>query len=94
MNVIRRLLLDMTDGHRCKCGCCKPMSTQRESICCHDIEETKSLIDDSHIEMRPSCITQHADFSNVCLCRAVLTVSLHGHRYHYGSADVPTDENR
>ena len=75
-------------------GCCKPMSTQRESICCHDIEETKSLIDDSHIEMLPSYITQHADFSNVCLCRAVLTETLYGHRHQYGSADVPADENR
>ena len=46
---------------------------QRESICCYDIEEIKSLIEDFHLEMRPSCITQHADFSNVCLCKAVLT---------------------
>ena len=94
MNAIRRLLLDMTDGHKFKCGCCKAMSTQRESVCCHNIEEMKSLIDGSHIEMRPSCITQHADFNNVCLCRAVLTLSLYGHRHHYGSADVPADENR
>ena len=35
----------MTDGHRCKCGCCKAMSMQREPVCCHDIEEIKSLIE-------------------------------------------------
>ena len=65
MIAIRWLLLDMTDGHRYKCGCCKAMSTQREFVCYHDIKEIKSLIEDSHLEMRPSCITQHADFSNV-----------------------------
>ena len=42
----------------------------------------------------PPCITQHPDIGSVCLCRAVLTVSLHSHRYHYGASDVPTDENR
>ena len=42
----------------------------------------------------PPCITQHPDFGSVCLCRTVLTVSLHSYRYHYGTSDVPTDENR
>ena len=80
MNVVQRRLLDMTDGHRCKCGCCNAISKQSESVCFfHDIEEIKSLIDDSHLVMRPSRITQHADFSNICLCRAVSTVSLYGH---------------
>ena len=63
----------------CACGCCKAKSPQRESICCHDIEEIKSLIEDSHLKMCLSCITQHADLNNVCLCRAVLTVSLYDH---------------
>ena len=57
-------------------------------------EEIKSFIEDFHLKMHPSCITQHADFSNVRFCRAVLTVFLYGHRHHYGSADVPADENR
>ena len=35
----------MTDEHRCKCGYCKAMSMHRESVCCHDIEEIKSLIE-------------------------------------------------
>ena len=42
----------------------------------------------------PSCIMQHVDFASVCLCRAVLTVSLYGYRYRYGTSDVPTDDNR
>ena len=49
-------------------GCCKAMSTQRESVCCHDFEEIKTLIEDSHLEMRLSCITQHADlFVQSCI---------------------------
>ena len=27
------------------------------------------------LDARPPCITEHPDFANVCLCRAVLTVS-------------------
>ena len=50
------------------------------------------LLDDT--ESRPQCITQHADFNDVCLCRAFLTVSLYSHRHRYGTNDVPTDENR
>ena len=55
MNAIRWLLLDMTGGHRCNrasvVAVIKAMYMQRESVCCHDIEEIKSLIDDAHIEM-------------------------------------------
>lgn len=70
------------------------MSTQRESICCNEVDKIRELLEDSALDARPPCITEHTDFTNVCLCRAVLTVSLHSHRYHYGTSDVPTDENR
>ena len=66
------------------------MSTQRESICCHEIEQTNRLLS---LPSAP-CITQHVDFRNVCLCRSVLTVALYSHLYHYESAEVPDDENR
>ena len=42
----------------------------------------------------PECVTQQTDFATVCLCRAVLLVLLHSHRYHHGNSDVPDDENR
>ena len=38
------------------------MPTQSESVCCHEIEQIRSLLEDSHIEIPPSCITLHADF--------------------------------
>jgi len=70
------------------------MNTERESICCSEVEELVQLLDEIETESRPQCITQHTDFTNVCLCRAVLTVSLYSHRHRYGTSDVPTDENR
>ena len=70
------------------------MPTQRESICCHEIEQLRSLLEDPHIEIPPSCITLHADFSYICLHIAVLTVSLYAHRHRYEGVEVPADENR
>ena len=93
MNVVQQLLLDITDGHRCTCGCFKAMSTQRESVCCHDIEEMKSMIVFSHLEMCLSCITQHADFNNVFVQRCINCIFVWP-LTPYGSTDVPADENR
>ena len=65
------------------------MSTQRESVCCHEVEQTYSLLEDP-----ASCITQHADFRNVCLCRAVLSIALYSHLHYHEGVEVPDDENR
>ena len=70
------------------------MPTQRESICCQEIEEMKHLVEDPCLEDQPSCITQHADFNHVCLCRTVLTVSFYAHLHRYEDVEVPDDENR
>ena len=68
------------------------MNNEEESICCKEIAEMLQLLDEGDVQ--PECITEHQDFSNVCLCRAVLTVSLYSHRHRYGTGDIPTDENR
>ena len=68
------------------------MNSEEESICCKEIAEMVQLLDEG--DVRPECITEHQDFSNVCQCRAVLTVSLYSHRHRYGTGDIPTDENR
>ena len=70
------------------------MPTQRESICCQEIEELKRLVEDPCLEDQPFFITQHADFNHVCLCRTVLTVSLYAHLHRYEDVEVPDDENR
>ena len=67
------------------------MATLGESLCCKEVEKMVALLDG---DPRPPCITQHPDFASVCLCRAVLTVAFHSHRFHYGITDVPTDDNR
>ena len=68
------------------------MNTETESICCSKVYQLVQLLDNT--ESRPQCITQHTDFNNVCLCRAVLTVSLYSYRHRYGTSDVSTDEDR
>ena len=70
------------------------MPTQRESVCCHEIEQMKRLVEDPCLEVHLSCITQHADFNHVCLCRTVLTVSLYAHLHRYEGVEIPDDENR
>ena len=70
------------------------MPIQRESICCHEMEQMKRLVEDPCLEVQPTCITQHADFNHVCLCRNVLTVSLYVYLHCYEDVEVPDDENR
>ena len=67
------------------------MDTLRESVCCQEIDKIKHLLVD---EPPPTCIIDHPEFYNVCLNRTILTVALHGYSHHYGSSDVPPDENR
>ena len=70
------------------------MSTQQESICCKEVDKIKDLLADPGLaDAKPPCITEHPHFANVCLCRTVLTISMHRHVYHYGSSDIPKDEN-
>jgi len=52
-----------------------------------------AILEECDTPTHPECVTQHTDFATECLCRAVLLVSLHSHRYHHGSSDVPDDEN-
>ena len=68
------------------------MNSEKESICCQEISEMVQLLVEGNV--RPECITEHQDFSNICLCRAVLTVALYSHRHRYGTGDIPTDANR
>lgn len=80
-------------GYRCTCGHCVVTSTERESICCNEIEQFVELLDDEETT-RPQCIVHHVGFRDVCLSRPVLTVALYSHRHRYGTSDIPTDENR
>jgi len=70
------------------------MDIERESICCQEIEQNNLLLQDDDLAVWPVRITVHSDFCSVCLCRAVLMVTLHSHQYHYGNVDEPVNENR
>ena len=67
------------------------MLTARESICYQEIGEVKDLLG---YDPAPACITIHTDFANACLCRVVLLIASHSHWHHYGTDDMPADENR
>ena len=54
----------------------------------------RNLLADPVLDAKPSCITVHPEFASVCLCRTVLTISMHAYKYEYGSSDIPEDENR
>ena len=66
------------------------MSTACKSICCKESKELAALLVG---DPAPTCITQHLEFHNACLCRTVLIIALHSHRHHHGESDVPTDEH-
>ena len=55
----------------CKCGSCKLMPTERECLCCQDVQALDSLIISG-----TNCITlNNVDFNAVCLNHAVLRAS-------------------
>ena len=69
------------------------MSTKRESIFCKGIEQRAHLLGlENESSLESQCITRHIDFTNVYLCRAVLTLPLYSHCHRYGTSDIPEDE--
>ena len=48
------------------------MPTAQECVCCQEINKITLLVGDSI----PAGITQHAEFSSVCLCRTVLAMAI------------------
>ena len=54
----------------CKCRKCPPMSTDKESVCCRELDEAHSKIGDH------SCITCNSSFERVCLDSEVLQTAL------------------
>ena len=69
------------------------MSMQRKSICFTELKQTMAILEECNTLTHSEFVTQYINFATVCLCRAVLLVCLHSHRYHHGSSDVPDDEN-
>ncbi|XP_057295551.1 uncharacterized protein LOC130624317 [Hydractinia symbiolongicarpus] len=71
----------------CTCGHCVVLDTERECICCHEIDEIKYFkLDDCR------CITEHDSFSNVMLDRGVLWTALIS-LYDRENASLPCDRD-
>ena len=45
-------------------------------------------------DLVPACVVQHPAFTSAYLCIVILTIAYHSHRHHYGTDDIPADENR
>ena len=57
---------------RCHCGYCDIMPTSGECICCCEVEEVMSKLE----ETGASCITEQEGFGTVCLNRWVLLFNI------------------
>ena len=67
------------------------MTTQAESVCCHDYRQTLSTIGEAEFPI--DCITEHPGFSTVCLDVHVLRTAYQHWRQDLGDeADSEADE--
>lgn len=73
----------------CKCTKCKCMATEKESVCCKEIEALCNERFDGE-----KCITDTEEFKIVCLNTAVIRTSLISMK-NYGDANIePTFNNK
>ena len=65
-------------GHTlwCSCAQCIPQATERECLCCRELEDVLSIF--SQESIRLTCIVDHPEFATVCLNPLVLRVALAG----------------
>ena len=68
------------------------MPTKRESVCCYEIKQLGSLLEDPHIEILSILYYTACRLYYICLHRAVFTVSFYVHQHRYEDVEVPADE--
>ena len=64
------------------------MPTVRESVCCREITEIESKLEELDGDPSITCITDHPGFNGVCLDQWVLQTAFYHIRHSYGSAIV------
>ncbi|XP_060567747.1 uncharacterized protein LOC132726450 [Ruditapes philippinarum] len=77
-----------------ECENCRAMYTDRESICCNEIDSVKLKIEQFKEETATelSCITRHPGFQSVCLDRYVLETAYYQYRQQYGEVEHTNNE--
>ena len=70
---------------RCQCGGCVAMATNRESLCCCEIDRIVEKKGENESEIQ--CIVNHKGFNPVCLDLWVSQASYFSYRQRYGDAD-------
>ena len=73
---------------RCQCGECEVMPTNRECICCSEVETVVNKFQESANDI--NCITHHEGFDSVCLNVWVLQTAYFSYRHQYGEAEEKT----
>lgn len=64
----------------CSCGNCPPMSTIEESVCCHEIPQVMTVLEE---DPGKPCIIEHNGFEPVCLHPSSLRTAYYNYRQHY-----------
>lgn len=77
--------------HRCTCGNCQRMPTERECRCCKEVQR---VAEKAMEEPETDCITDHQGFKTVCLDKYVLEVAWYQYRQQYGhnAFEGPVDQ--
>ncbi|XP_060576054.1 P2X purinoceptor 7-like [Ruditapes philippinarum] len=80
----------------CECENCRAMDTDKESICCNEIDSVKLKIEQYKEETATelSCITRHPGFQSVCLDRYVLETAYYQYRQLYGEVEHTNNERQ
>ena len=72
--------------HSCECGDSVIMPTERQCVCCKEVDPTANKIQDNK-----SCITQHGGFEPICLNRWVMQVGYITYREMDSVGDIRAD---
>ncbi|XP_062605762.1 P2X purinoceptor 7-like [Saccostrea cucullata] len=57
------------------------MPTAQESVCCHEVENVKSIFEE---DQGITCITSHPGFAPACLNKYVLQIAYYQYKQQYG----------
>ncbi|XP_069133573.1 uncharacterized protein [Argopecten irradians] len=69
----------------CRCGHCPAMPTEKESLCCKEMDQVQNKLSEG-------CITAHSGFDAVCLNEYVLETAYLTFRQYHGP--LPEDQNK
>ncbi|XP_069119754.1 uncharacterized protein [Argopecten irradians] len=73
----------------CTCQCYSQISTERESVCCQEIAEIRTMLEEYPGDQ---CISTTQGFQSVFLDLQVLRTAYYGYRQHHGDIEGESNE--